>query len=518
VIPSSVPRALGREALATKRHRPARLRRRRTARAAALAGSVFAAVLAVAAPAAANGRYPASNALVFSPTDASLVLLRTTFGVLLSRDGGTTWDWICEGALGIAASSVEDPSIAVTAAGHLVAGAVEGLEVSADTGCDWRFVSDGTPRPSVRDLALRPEAPHSIVALLSSVTPDAGAEGGAGYLTQVWESTDDGARWSSDGAPLDPTAVTTTLEVAASDPERIYVSAYRGQDATRTASLFVSNDRGAHWVERPVPIDPATEVAAHIAAIDPTDADRVYLRTQGRSRLLVSQDAGRTYTAPLAFVGPMMGFALTPDGATLYAGGPEDGLLVAARATLSFARTSSLPVQCLAARAGELWACADQSAGFFAGRSTDDGAHFVPTLRVDGVRAPIACAADAGASQCAGGAFAQLCAALSGCDPPDATAVGSGSRIAPYDAGTREPGAEPRELVRLPSWACGCTAAGGGGAIGAFFAFVAGFAALLRRARRGRGSATPPVRAPGSSPAPVPRCSCSSTPADSAPR
>jgi hypothetical protein len=502
VTPHSVGHEALRETLAAKRHTPPGLRRRRTVAVAALASSIAAAALASATPAAANGRYPASNALVLSPagsTNESLVVLRSTFGILVSRDGGATWDWLCEDALGIPAGSIEDPSIAITAGGHFVAGAAEGLEVSDDDGCDWRFVEDGSPRQAVSDVALRSSAPHSIVALVSSVRPDAGARGGPGYLTQVWESADDGARWSPDGAPLDPTAVPTTVDVAASDPQRIYVSAYRGQDATRTASLFVSTDLGAHWAERPVPIDPNTEVAAHVAAVDPADADRVYVRTQGRSRLMVTRDAGRSYAVVLELTGPMLGFALSPDGAKLYAGGPEDGLLVAPRETLSFSRASTLPVQCLAARAGELWACTDTSAGFFAARSADDGAHFEPTLRRGAIRAPIACAAGGAASECAGAAFAQLCATLGGCDAGDpaiATAFSVGSAIAPYDAATREPGAEPRELLRLPKWACGCSAAGGGGALGAFCSFVGVVAAGLRRARR--RSRWRRVRAPGS--------------------
>jgi hypothetical protein len=242
-----------------------------------------------------------------------------------------------------------------------------------------------------------------------------------------------------------------------------------------------------------VPIDPTTETAAHVAAVDPADADRVYVRTQGRSRLLATRDAGRTYSVALELAGPMLGFALSSDGAKIYAGGPEDGLLVATRATLAFEHKSDLPLQCLAATGGTLWACADRSAGFFAARSTDDGAHFEPALSVDGIRAPIACAAEAGASECGGAAFAQLCATLSGCDasdPPDATSATS--PIAPYDAGTREPGAEPHELLRLPAWACGCSAAGGGGLLGGFCALVAALTAWLRRARRRSSSFTAP--------------------------
>ncbi len=57
----------------------------------------------------ANGRFPTSNQIVFSPANADLIVLRATFGILVSRDGGTTWTWLCEDALGIARTTVEDP-------------------------------------------------------------------------------------------------------------------------------------------------------------------------------------------------------------------------------------------------------------------------------------------------------------------------------------------------------------------------------------------------------------------------
>jgi hypothetical protein len=134
------------------------------------------------------------------------------------------------------------------------------------------------------------------------------------------------------------------------------------------------------WAERPIPLDASTEFGVYIGAIDPEIADRVYLRSTGASRLYVTGDAGRSFQVPLTFVGPMMGLALAPDGAHVYAGGPEDGLFVAAArdgadAGLAFVRASSVPVQCLATRGAELWACAD-------GTTRRDAEATSPTQRV----------------------------------------------------------------------------------------------------------------------------------------
>jgi photosystem II stability/assembly factor-like uncharacterized protein len=432
--------------------RPARVRLRNRA---TLACCIALGGLVTDPPAArANGRFPAANALVLAPDDPERVVLRATFGILLSRDRGTTFDWLCETAIGLPASSIEDPSIAVTATGTLVAGTSGGLSVSTDDGCDW-LGPPGIPAPAaVRDLVVRPNTPDQVLALASSYVSGVAPDGGAGYASRVFASDDDGAQWAAIGAPLDPSAVVTTLEVAPSDPSRLYVSLYRGQGTTRAAWLAVSTDAGATWAERPVPLDNSVESAAFIGAVDPTNPDRVYVRTQGRSRLLVTADAGRTYSVGLSFAGPMLGFALSPDGATAYAGGPEDGLHVARPAqTAAFARVSGVHVQCLAAGRGELWACADEASGFAVGLSTDDGTTFTPKLHLDGVSGPVACAPTATAAMCAGSAFEQLCQTL-------ACTAGTVSEPIVYDGGNPPKPIEagtPTVPVRVTTNSCACS-------------------------------------------------------------
>jgi hypothetical protein len=386
-----------------------------------------AAVSVLFGPAAvANGRFPASNQLVFSPTDARLVVLRTTFGILLSSDGGTTWSWLCEDALGVSSSSMEDPLLALTAAGSIVAGPVlsSGIFVSPNTGCDWNLAAGALTHQLAKDLAIRPDAPDVVLALTSGYRQDAGADGGPGYLTQVYQSTNDGTDWSALGVPIDPSALVTTIDVAELTPHPIYVSAFRVEGATRSASLFVSTDDGATWIERPAPLDPQREDAIYIAGVDPVTPDLVYVRTSGQvssgvggpSRLLVTNDGGRTYRAVLSLTGPMLGFALSADGSKVYAGSAEDGLFVATRAGLSFQHVSTIHVHCLATHGSDLWACSDEPSGFIAGVSSDDGATFTAKLPHLSAQPTIACAADASAAQCSGAPRQALCQLLPGCD------------------------------------------------------------------------------------------------------
>ncbi len=478
-----------------------------------ISGGIAAALCATAClsarPASANGRFPASTQIAFSTdaADPDLVVVRATFGLLISRDNGATWQWLCESALGVPSVSVEDPSIALTTGDALIVGINEGLEVSQgapagvsqDLGCNFACVEGPLAGQSIADLA-GAAGTHTVLALSSTDVFDAG---GVTLDSRVWQSTDDGAHWAQRGAALDPTVMVTTLDVAPSDPTRLYVSGTRGFGSSRTASLFVSTDAGATWVERPLPFDAATEVSVFIGAVDPRDADRVYVRSSGVSKLYVTSDAGRSFQVPLTLTGQMLGFAIAPDSGAVYAGSIEDGLLAAASdadAGLAFHRVSSIHVQCLATRGAELWACSDTESGFAVGVSTSGGAAFTPKLQLDGVASPIACAASTGpfacggtanASQCAGAAFEAVCQTLGGCDD------GSPADASPGDAGS--PGAgdadgAPRlskdastELIMPPktSSSCGGCAVGSRGGsreIGAL-CVLAAIAACRRRRR-----------------------------------
>ena len=421
--------------------------------------------IALASPARANGRFPATNQLVLAPTDPSKMLLRTTFGVLVSRDAGKTWDWICEKAIGYGGQT-EDPSFGITASTSIVGGTFEGLVVSAapDVGCNWTFVGGDLAGKVVVDVVVRPDAPHTALALTNKYTMVNDA-GDPLYASQVFASTDDGAHWAALGTPIDPTAVLETIEVAASDPHRLYVSGFSGTGANLKGVLYVSTDDGTTWAPEVVPLDTSTENAPYIAAVDPTNADRVYVRTNGKnaSRLLVTSDAGKSFTS--VFTGAQLaGFALSPDGSKVYVGGPKDGLNVASTSDFKFARVSTIAVQCLRATGATLYACSNEVSGFVLGASTDDGKSFSPILHLTSIRGPLACSASSPTSACAAD-WPALEDTL-GFPPPDA-----GS-----DAGSGGGGSTK---------SCSCGVSGNdAGALSAIAAAVAAIAAAIRRRRR----------------------------------
>jgi MYXO-CTERM domain-containing protein len=453
-------------------------------RSAFLAAALAASSLVVAAPARANGRFPASNTIVFSTVNPDYLLVRTTYGILPSQDYGATWTWLCEDSLGLPPTSNEDPNIALTAGNALVVGISLGLEVSPDTGCTWSFESQpGLEGQNVKDLVLPSYAPHTVLAVTSTYETDAGtADGGDLYSQQVWVTTDDGTTWARQGTPIDPTVIVTTIEVAATDPQRLYVSAYK--DVTpRTAWLLDSTDGGMTWSEYEISaFDPNTETAIYIAAVDPQNEDLVYARSEGSSRLFVSSDGGHTFQVPFSLDGDeMLGFALSQDGSKVYLGGANAGLYVAPSSTLQFQQVMStvdgstarsIHVQCLATHGNDLWACSDEVSGFVAGVSQDDGMTFTAKLHLNEISGPIACAANTTAAQCAGALYQTMCANLGGC-----LEAGAGDGGAP-DASTGAGSGSPSKS------SCGCTVVGGGGAASAIAVALVALVGAGRRRRR----------------------------------
>jgi hypothetical protein len=483
----------------------------------AFLGAAAGAIVLLAAPmVSANGRFPQSDQIVFTAKDPNLVVARTTYGILPSHDNGASWWYLCEDVLGLPPNAVQDPEIALTGNGSLVAGtSSSGLSVSTDVGCNWSCAGGGLAGKNIADVVVRPESPDIVLALAVTIRP---GDGGTNNDSQVFQSSDDGATWAPLGSPIDPTSTVETIDVAKSDPNRIYVSAWRGIGDSRVASLLVSMDKGQTWTERDVPsslFDGAAEDRIWIGGVDPADANRVYLRSNahvagGKSRLYVTTDAGETFKELKAFdmgpakpsyiVGEFLGFALSPDGSKIYFGSSQGGLYVADRATMTVTQTSHIDIHCLATRPSategtELWACGDDytsgpsGAEFLVGVSTDDGAHFASKLStVTSLCGPAACPNATGTLGCGATFNGSGCAEsyANFCNQNDqtmscGTCAGGDGGVHADGGGAGNPGTGSSK-----SSSCGCSAVGGGGAAGAVASWVVAAMALARKRRRSR--------------------------------
>ena len=163
----------------------------------------------------ANGRFPLPVKFPPDPGDPNHLVLRATFGVLESTDAGKTWGWICENVIGYV--GVEDPALAVTADGTILAGIFEGLSVSHDRGCSWAFAAGPTDTQYTIDTAVeRGDPSHSVAVTATGVA--------GGFHVVLAQSLDNGATWTQAGTAAPSDFIAQTVDVAPSIPMRAHLS------------------------------------------------------------------------------------------------------------------------------------------------------------------------------------------------------------------------------------------------------------------------------------------------------
>ncbi|WP_437615396.1 hypothetical protein WMF20_18400 [Sorangium sp. So ce834] len=357
----------------------------------ALSAAALLAALGLAAPASANGRFPAAGLIASHPSDPSRLVVRATYGLLSTRDGGEEWRWICEPVVGFGGN--EDPMIAFLADGTIIAGIFDGLSASKNGGCDWSFAPGELSDSYVIDLSADREDPSRAVLVISS------GLGAGRFLTQLWETSDNADSWTKLAVDLPEDFLAQTVDAAPSNRDRVYVSGRFGAP-DYTGALQRTDDRGATWERFDIPGSDDKRLP-YIGAIDPADPDTIYVRLDGdpSDALLVSRDGGQSFAAVFESQGDLLGFALSPDGATVLVSGPQDGIWRAAASSLEFTKMSDVGARCLTWTDAALFACGDEFVdGFTVGRSLDEGKSFEALLHRDGLCGPIECAPESGAA------------------------------------------------------------------------------------------------------------------------
>jgi hypothetical protein len=361
-----------------------------------LAGLTLALLALQAEAAHANGRMPGGNDVVFHPSAADQLLLRATFGLLRTRDAGASWAWICEQAIDIS-GVIADPPAGMSADGSLVLLPPTGSAlISHDQGCSWRREPAQQDEQGV-DLTAHPSDPRQLFTLFSTVVA---VDAGIGvFENKIMRTRDDAQSWEL-VASLPSDFEAETLELAKSDPQRIYVSGTDSADP-RLGVLFVSEDGGAHFEKRTLAL-PAGTGSLLISAIHPHNPDMLWLRVPARgdtigllpARLYLSTDKGQSFRQLAGTQRGMFGFALSPDGATLAYGGPADGLYVGASDGASgFQKRGNWSIRCLRwSERGALYACGSEPLDPFSlGVSDDQGVTFRALYRLADT-CPAACA------------------------------------------------------------------------------------------------------------------------------
>jgi hypothetical protein len=433
--------------------------------------------IAIAVPTAAraNGRYPTAISVHFKHGSTQDVVVGATWGMLVTSDGGATWRWSCEDAVGYGGTF--DPDYVVSNSGRIFATtAAEGLR-HTDDGCTWSATQFGEN-------------------LVSSVTV---APGGDVWAAGFSELDNRIHRSTDDGATFEPVALTgrddgawwESLEVAPGDDDRVYLAGYRFVADTKEFLLYRSDNRGVSWRGLPVAAFPSSSQSLlQVVAISPDDPDLVFVRLTRREgavgdAIYRSADAGESWRLVLEpgdTVGGVVVRTLTAGGpaatsAEVIVATPTMGTHRSTNGGVDFVPATASPVRgCLVERPGDraLVGCGDNLApDHVALTRSSDGLAWSTLLEFRNVTAPIACAA--GTEQ------RDVCQERLWCGMKDQLGIVSEviACAAAVDAGAPDaaPGADDG------GGGCCDGGAGGGGWLTAL-ALVLGSAAARRCARR----------------------------------
>lgn len=384
--------------------------------------SLFGTTLLTGPNASAHGAFPQSAFVYEDRSDAQRLWVGTSFGLLTSRDSGSTWFWLCEQAPDYEGVK---PLMNVSANGSLLVGSFDGVAVSANGGCDWNYPEG--PRDSfVSSLYVERQAPQNVLALVSMGQP------GGTFLNQAWHSADNGGSFRQLGTDLDPSLLAFSLVSAPSNPNHLYVTGtIRDVDGGLAQGfLLVSEDRGASWDPRIIP-DANSVNIPRILGVHPERPDHVFIRLDGQAvdTLVFTDNAGGNFEEVLSGQAEIFGFALDPDLSKVRVGfgdardptqmPNEDDLGLwtsGLDGPLSFTRGLDGPVGCLAWIGGQLHACTSQ---FYHGhelaRSPMGGAPWEPLLTLSGVESELSCPEGSRAnSQCVS-LWPETCALIGKC-------------------------------------------------------------------------------------------------------
>jgi MYXO-CTERM domain-containing protein len=383
----------------------------------------------------ANGRFP--NAQQLRSLDGETLVVAGTYGMLVTTNGGVDFAYQCESELfgKPTGSYTVDPLLELGPDGAIYSGSLHGLRVSRDRGCsfepepslprNWSFFElerpEGAESGHVVDVCRRGAGPDAPVLALVAILDDTSQA----REYRLYE-TDARGVFGVVGEPISVSLLDfgLTLEVAPSDPDRVYVTGTLRNDPV----LVVSDDGGASFRSNPLVFaDPDTVLGAYLGAVSPSDPDRVYLRVARRvpgedglyerdDSLSVSDDGGNSVSEVLRARANLLGFAVSPDGEVVLAGYGDPrvdetlsspaavGLYRAGAHELVFEQViSDIDVSCLRFMNDGLYVCAlerdplgleptltaDFHLAFHAGSGApSSAAELMPLLKLRNVRGP----------------------------------------------------------------------------------------------------------------------------------
>jgi hypothetical protein len=381
----------------------------------------------------AGNRAPQTSGIQFRPGDHRSLYVATTFGLLISRDDGCSFRWVCDQNLGYGGAF--DPKYRIARDGAIFATTSTGLRVSRDGGCSFATAIAGAWIDAI-DIA-----PTGDVWV---------ATANSGRPSDVYRSTDNGATFAPGGL-ASPVIWWKSIAVAPSRAARIYATGYQvagalpGGGQTRpTTRLAISDDTGAHWRDSPLTgVRFGALPLVRVLAVDPADPDAVLLASSlaggSGDRLYRSGDGGMTWTDVLDTASPILDLAFEQDGSAVVATRDAASFRSTDRGASFQPLTGAPQLACVGQRGdGAVFGCAaNGEPDFQAIARTGDGASWRGVFRFAELAGPLDC--PAGTAQhdtCAGlwpavqhalgatGATGPACSAATPAAPPPSKSGG----------------------------------------------------------------------------------------------
>ena len=452
---------------------------------------LLAAILVLIAPCSsrANNGIPGSLGVLLPLDKPQEIGLATTFGLILSDDGGQNWVWTCEQP---ATSMANVYTVGAPPSDRFYAlSLLTGLSFSDDESCGWRRAGGALAGETVSDFFTDPSDPMRVLAAATPVT-----DGGGAGLASVYASMDGGTTFDPKPLYIAPAGASIVgIEIARSDPQVVYLTYVTVTGSGYDPVLVRSANGGQSWTPADL-FGSLGSTIVRILAVDSADSDLVYLRAIGAASeaLAVTRNGGMTFATPLSIAnGALSAFARLASGTILVGAlvnlpGGGGGTMGAGYRSTDGAMTFSpwtLNPQPHLVGLGER-VVGGQSTLYLSGKnysdgwalavSTDEGITVTPVMSYDQV---------AGIKPC----VQQRC--LDTCNYEEMQAIWDPAVCTGADGGGTDGGTGPTAGA-----GCHCDAASGGPvrggwSIGAGLAGLLAAAAAATRRRRRRESARP---------------------------
>ena len=189
----------------------------------------------------ANNGIPGSLGVLLPLDKPQEIGLATTFGLILSDDGGAELGLDLRAARHVDGQRLHRRSRR-RPIGSTRSRSLTGLSFSDDESCGWQSAGGALAGQKVSDFFTDPSDPMRVLAAASPAT-----DGGGAALASVYASTDGGATFGATPLYTAPAGASIVgIEIARSDPQVIYLTYVTATQHRLRPGLVRSADGGAH--------------------------------------------------------------------------------------------------------------------------------------------------------------------------------------------------------------------------------------------------------------------------------